>query len=78
MSMALNPVRREGVSLGLGDCGEDLSFLIGCDSTIFFHFRTNPSPHLVHAFADWFCDRSWYDVHHRDDSYIQIFTETHV
>lgn len=51
--------------------------LIGCDATFPFYFRTNPPPHPVHTFADWFCDRSWYDVHYRDDSYLQIFAGNH-
>lgn len=65
------------MSLGSGGCHEAPPLLIRCDSTFPFHFRTNPSPHPVHTFADWLCDRSWNDVHYRDDSYLQISTGNH-
>ena len=66
------------MSWGQGGRGEDPTPLTGCDSTFLLHFRTNPCAYPVHAFADWFCDRSWYDVYHRDDSYIQIFAGNHL
>ena len=57
---------------------DDPMQLIGCDSTSLFDFRTNPCSHPVHAVADWFCDRSWFNVYLRDDSYIQIFAGNHL
>lgn len=63
--------------MGFRDCGEDPTLLIGCDSMFLSHFRANPSPHSVHAFADWFRGRRWHDVRHRDGSYLQIFTGNH-
>lgn len=82
MPMALNPAM--GCKIGDGWvgirwlCGECLSLLIDCDSRFPFRFRTNPSPHPVHTFADWFCDCGWYDVHYRDGTYLQIFTGNHL